>query len=422
MEFTKDIYFNDSLKAGKESKITYSGSLFQNGSNNVNIVYGFGEDWNNTTTKPMEKQENGFVASIRMRDFDTFNFCFSNGNNIWDNNNNFNYISPILPENIKEEVPENQPVQTDNQIEFGIDYSSSIDEIIDDILENTAKQDIINSKNEISIDNFLESINNETLPEIEALFNDLFFESVKEDEKAPSVSEISMEPELAEELEEVGKAVNSNLFTSEENTSNNNYYENDDNEVEILKQIDELFSPIKNEEKIDNSVTTSQEIFSDTTSDKINDNLYENTYDDIYDDTFDNTELIKQFEELFEISNTPINFEPEIEEQTINQSAIVSEPAKLNLAEFNLDGLVSDLLNPVINSEIESEKIEETSLFEDIKSHEEDTNNSLALVNSGNFIVSSKKLGYFYKIKKRIRLVFIKLAKAKRNFVKQLGL
>ncbi len=45
MEFTKDIYFNDKLLNGNKAEITYSGTLFKNGANNVNIVYGFGENW-----------------------------------------------------------------------------------------------------------------------------------------------------------------------------------------------------------------------------------------------------------------------------------------------------------------------------------------------------------------------------------------
>ena len=210
MEFTKDIYFDNGPTAGKESKITYSGSLFQNGSDNVNIVYGYGENWNNTTTKQMEKSDNGFTASVRMRNFDTFNFCFSDSNNNWDNNNGFNYISPISPEVQNTEV----------DIDFGTDYSASIDEIIDDILENTTKQDIIDDKNNSSIDKILESINEEALPEIEALFNDLFFESIKEDDVKAPVKEISMDPELAEELHEVGEAFE-NMVNAKTNRINN---------------------------------------------------------------------------------------------------------------------------------------------------------------------------------------------------------
>lgn len=353
MEFAKDIYFNDNLTAGKEATITYSGYLFKNGANNVNIVYGFGANWNNTNSTPMKKEDNGFVANIKMENFDSFNFCFSDENNNWDNNYNSNFTSPILPE-----VQETSN-DSEEEINFGTDYSASIDDIIEDILGNTTKQDIISDKDNNSIDKILETITEETMPEIEALFNDLFFESVKEDEKVNTpVQEISMEPELAEELEELGKAVEANVASTEEITP------------------------------------------------------------------FDNAELIKLFDELFEVAKEPISFEiaDDIEEpiqENIQKAEF--EEQKLNVAEFNLDNLVSDILEPVI-SENSSDKIEETSLFEDVKAHEEDREKSLAVINSGEFTVGSRKLSYFYKLKKRIRLAFMKLSKLKKDFVKQLGL
>ena len=43
----------------------------------------------------MEKTELGFQAEIELTSCDTFNFCFKNGNNEWDNNNGQNYVFPI---------------------------------------------------------------------------------------------------------------------------------------------------------------------------------------------------------------------------------------------------------------------------------------------------------------------------------------
>ena len=43
----------------------------------------------------MEKTEIGFQAEINLINADTFNFCFRNGNNEWDNNNCANYIFPL---------------------------------------------------------------------------------------------------------------------------------------------------------------------------------------------------------------------------------------------------------------------------------------------------------------------------------------
>ena len=329
MEFTKDIYFNNSLTNGKSATITYAGELFKNGSEHVNLVSGFGENWDYTSTTPMTKTENGFVAEIEIKDYDTFNFCFSNEHNSWDNNNYFNYVSPILPDieeffeeefsqkenpinfefefDSLEEFMNSVEVEPTQEIEFGTDYSASIDDIIEDILGNTVQNSMANQGE--SIDDILDSITQESIPEIESLFNELFFEE---------------EPE--EEFENV-----------------------------------QDFEPVQ----------------------------------------VDNEELIKLFDELFENAEKPVFFE---ESSTINASA------------FNLDGLVSDLLEPVISS-----PSPETSLFDNIE--EETITEETALIALDNDLqVSSRKLGAFYKFKKRISLACYKLfVKAPKQLAKNLG-
>lgn len=96
MELTKNIFFNtDKLIENTTVKISYTGKLFQNDSEEVNIHYGFGLDWNSLNDVKMEKTELGFQAEIQLTDAETFNFCFNNGNNEWDNNDGSNYIFPI---------------------------------------------------------------------------------------------------------------------------------------------------------------------------------------------------------------------------------------------------------------------------------------------------------------------------------------
>ena len=96
MELTKNIFFNtDKLVANTTIKISYSGKLFQEGSENVYIHYGFGADWNNISDVQMEKTELGFQAEIELNDDESFNFCFKDGNGNWDNNNNQNYSFAI---------------------------------------------------------------------------------------------------------------------------------------------------------------------------------------------------------------------------------------------------------------------------------------------------------------------------------------
>lgn len=95
MEFTKDIQFNTVPTAEQELILNYSG--FLSNSQELTLVYGFGESWNHTTEVPMTKTETGFSAQISLLDFDTLNFCFRNSKYEWDNNCSCNYISSILP-------------------------------------------------------------------------------------------------------------------------------------------------------------------------------------------------------------------------------------------------------------------------------------------------------------------------------------
>lgn len=96
MELVKNIFFNtDKLVENAVVKISYTGLLFQNGSEEVYLHYGFGLNWDNLGEVKMEKTELGFQAEIKLESFDTFNFCFKDENNCWDNNNGNNYIFPI---------------------------------------------------------------------------------------------------------------------------------------------------------------------------------------------------------------------------------------------------------------------------------------------------------------------------------------
>lgn len=96
MELTKNIFFNtDKLVANSTVKISYSGKLFQEQAEDVFIHYGFGQNWDNITDVKMEKTELGFQAEIYLDDSDSFNFCFNDGNNSWDNNDSHNYSFAI---------------------------------------------------------------------------------------------------------------------------------------------------------------------------------------------------------------------------------------------------------------------------------------------------------------------------------------
>ncbi len=111
MELVKNIFFNtDKLVENTSVKISYTGKLFQENSEEVYLHYGFGINWDDLNEVKMVKTELGFQAEIDLVSADTLNFCFRDNNNIWDNNNSENYIFPI------EKVELALVVQEDNEI------------------------------------------------------------------------------------------------------------------------------------------------------------------------------------------------------------------------------------------------------------------------------------------------------------------
>ena len=111
MELTKNIFFNtDKLVENSKIKISYIGKLFQENSSDVYIHYGFGLNWDNVNDIKMEKTELGFQAEISLLEGDSFNFCFRNENNNWDNNNFKNYIFPLEKVQTELLVLDDEPV------------------------------------------------------------------------------------------------------------------------------------------------------------------------------------------------------------------------------------------------------------------------------------------------------------------------
>ena len=111
MELTKNIFFNtDKLVENSTVKISYIGKLFQDASEEVSIHYGFGTNWDNVSDIKMEKTELGFQAEINLLEGDTFNFCFRNENNEWDNNEGQNYVFPLEKVQTELLVLEDEPV------------------------------------------------------------------------------------------------------------------------------------------------------------------------------------------------------------------------------------------------------------------------------------------------------------------------
>ena len=111
MELTKNIFFNtDKLIENSTVKISYTGKFFQDGSEDVYLHYGFGINWDNVNEIKMEKTELGFQAEINLLEGESFNLCFKNGTNEWDNNDGQNYSFPIEKISTELVVLEDEPV------------------------------------------------------------------------------------------------------------------------------------------------------------------------------------------------------------------------------------------------------------------------------------------------------------------------
>ena len=93
MELSKNIFFNtDKLVQNSTVKISYTGKFFEDGSEELFIHYGFGPEWDSLSEIKMEKTELGFQTELYLLESNTFNFCFRNEKDMWDNNDSQNYI------------------------------------------------------------------------------------------------------------------------------------------------------------------------------------------------------------------------------------------------------------------------------------------------------------------------------------------
>lgn len=111
MELSKNIFFNtDKLIENNTVKISYTGKFFQDDTENVYLHYGFGINWDNVNEIQMEKTELGFQAEVHLLEGETFNLCFKNGNEEWDNNDGQNYSFPIEKVSTELVVLEDEPV------------------------------------------------------------------------------------------------------------------------------------------------------------------------------------------------------------------------------------------------------------------------------------------------------------------------
>ena len=119
MELVKNIFFNtDKIIEGNRIKISYVGYLFQNGSEEVYLHYGFGINWDNVSEVKMEKTELGFQCEIDILAGETLNLCFKNNANVWDNNFGQNFVFPIEEKQEQEESETSLVLAGENEMQM----------------------------------------------------------------------------------------------------------------------------------------------------------------------------------------------------------------------------------------------------------------------------------------------------------------
>ncbi|MCR5186094.1 MAG: hypothetical protein K6D97_03135 [Clostridia bacterium] len=133
MNITNDIQFDTNLIGNETANLKYNGYLYKNGSDSVTLVYGYDDDWKNTSEKIMTKTDDGFVCKINVYNFSSLKFCFKNSNGDWDNNFGNNYSTPI------------QRRKTSHKFIINESYLPSI---LDELIENTSSTKINDNQND----------------------------------------------------------------------------------------------------------------------------------------------------------------------------------------------------------------------------------------------------------------------------------
>lgn len=407
MEFTNEIYFNDKLVENKTAKINYNGRLVREGSNEITMVYGFGSNWDHTQEKAMNKSNNGFETEIKIEQFDTLNFCFRNENYNWDNNNSFNYISPIEKQ----------------------------EEISNIVEESTTEKEIENKEENLS--NAQLELNN-LENEISLLFDELFslpddnvqtIEQQSKSKKTITPSFIPYEDEKAESktnnfdldalIEEILSPVIANSDSATALIEN------------VVPKIEEPATLEFKDDEISDFPTHVQK-----TSTLVEDILvpyYQNTQEQSLNNkeaNFDLDNLIEnlstQTEEIKETPVTPSFNKIENIEELFEQSPVVETVAE-NINKIETNEAVQEKKKDftIIEDEETEEFINEPSLLEEVVHQKEDSrveeNVALSVVKSeqNDLLISPRKLNRFYFLKKKVKLAFYKALVAVPKFLQK---
>ncbi|ADU73792.1 putative carbohydrate-binding protein with starch-binding CBM53 [Acetivibrio thermocellus AD2] len=98
MARTKQVYADNgvelsktTLTVGDEVTLYYKGLLAQSGADAIFAHIGYGENWEDKTFIPMQKENDVFKATIKINHADDLNIAFKDSGDNWDNNSWANY-------------------------------------------------------------------------------------------------------------------------------------------------------------------------------------------------------------------------------------------------------------------------------------------------------------------------------------------
>lgn len=438
MDFTNE----NNLIENQECSIFYSGDLYRKNSDRVFIVYGFGNNWEHTTEKEMLKQENGFLAKIRMLQYNNIHFCFRNSNYEWDNNNSANYTLPILEadknssyesttinttENDKNELLNNILEESNTELDYvqEFDIDALIEEILSPLLEERLYSFEENDTTETKVNESVTTLLN----------NELYAEPSKDtvsENINPIINETS-EFSMSELIEDLRKDIIETASALVADTDITTNYK--DEQVSNVSPSDvfedsELY-------KISNTINTT--INNDIKSQTIEEAFAEDENSDLSSIIVD--ELLEDITQIFD--NSELNSLDEIEEESeiLGSSVDIKMIENTNIEEKNNDDDDDNNITPIsfidnnsyyidvedlesdidIDEEINQDESEDTDFNNDNNeigfdpTAENDYSDSaaactaLTVRNEDRFVICSRKLTTFYMIRKKIKLALYKV-------------
>ena len=338
-----NIKFGDNLIKNKACKITYSGHLFQNGSEFVNIVYGFGNEWHHTKEQEMERTDEGFVVNVNMLDFDTFNFCFRNSIYEWDNNNNQNYTAPITEE-IKE-------------VEEEANFIINDDSVIKDIMNNLCEIDV-------------SAVETKELEPMDGIEPVTMAESAPFEIEIETNTPVDIEDSLVNVTEAEGLDQDiEKLFTDiyQEATAEVQAPAQDGFDMNNL--IDEILSPVVKSDIFDEEVSessVSEDVhsnFFENLDDLDEDETLDNKIDSLITNLFNNTRAFAESKKTEQENVNEIDIDKAIDkriDEILAETPIIVEEASIEEPQET----VQDTISQIVQEEV-TKKVQDFTVIED---------------------------------------------------------